>query len=58
MKSELERIEIPGEHDARERAWSILESAFAERQPVENGTRRWRLAVAVAVVAAAVAAVA
>ena len=57
MRSLLERIEIPGEHEARERAWSVLESAFAERAPAERRTRRWRPAVAIAVVTAALAAV-
>lgn len=57
MRPELERIEIPGEHDARERARSVLESAFAERVPAERRTRRWRPAFAIAIVAAALAAV-
>jgi hypothetical protein len=57
VKAELERIEIPGEHDARERAWSVLESAFTDRVPAERRTRRWRPAVAIAIVAAALAAV-
>ena len=57
MKHELERIEVPGEHEARERAWSVLEFAFAERQPVERRARIVRPAIAVAVVVAALAAV-
>jgi hypothetical protein len=57
VKAELERIEIPGEHEARDRAWSVLEPAFAERLPVERPRHRWRPAVAVAVVAAALAAI-
>jgi hypothetical protein len=57
VRPELERIEIPGEHDARERARSVLESAFAERVPAERRTRRWRPAFAIAIVAAALAAV-
>lgn len=57
MRAELERIAIPGEHEARERAWSVLESAFAEREPAERRAHRWRPAVAIAVVAAALAAV-
>ena len=56
MRRELERIELPDEHDARERAWSVVQSAFAERQPVERPSRRLRPAVALAVVLAAVAA--
>ena len=33
MKRRLEWIEIPGEHDARERAWRVVSAAFAEREP-------------------------
>ena len=57
MNAELERIEIPGEHEARERAWSVFESAFAERLPVERRRHTWWPAVAVAVVVAALAAI-
>jgi hypothetical protein len=57
VKADLERIEIPGEHEARVRAWSVLESAFAERVPVERRTRMLRPAVVIAVVAATLAAV-
>jgi hypothetical protein len=58
VKSDLERIEIPGEHEARERAWSVVSAAFAEHGPrAERPTRRLRLALAVAILAAAVAAV-
>lgn len=56
MKRELERIEIPDEHDARERAWAVAQSAFAERAPLERRPRHLRVAVACAVLAAAVAA--
>jgi hypothetical protein len=57
VKPELERIEIPGEHEARERTWSALGSAFAERQPVQRRPRMVRPAIAVAVIVAALAAV-
>ena len=57
MRRELESIEIPGEHEARERTWTVLQSAFAERQPVERRSSMLRPAIAVAVVVAAVAAV-
>jgi hypothetical protein len=57
MKRELERIEIPGEHDARERAWTVLQAAFAEREP-QPRRRSLRplvlVAAAVALLAAAV----
>jgi hypothetical protein len=56
VKRELERIEIPGEHDAREHAWALVQSAFAERTAVERRARHLRpvfaLAVGLAVVAA------
>ena len=57
MKHELESIEIPGEHEARERSWSVLESAFREREPVEHDRRRLRLLVVVALAVAVRAAV-
>jgi hypothetical protein len=57
VRTELERIEIPGEYGARDRAWSVLEPAFAERDPVARHRRMWRPAVAIAVVVAAAAAV-
>jgi hypothetical protein len=58
VRHELERIEIPGEHDARERAWAVVSTAFSERQPLVSSPRMWRPAVAIAVVAAVAAAVA
>ena len=57
MKHELESIEIPGEHEARERSWSVLESAFREREPVEHDRRRLRPLVVVALAVAVLAAV-
>ena len=57
MRRELEQIEIPGEHESRERTWSVVSAAFAERRRVEPPPRRLRLAVAAAVVVAALAAV-
>ena len=56
MRRELERIEIPGEHAARIRTWAVVETAFAERQPVERRTRRLRPALALAVALAVLAA--
>ena len=56
MKRELEQIEIPGEHDARERALAVVRSAFSERDPVVPERHRLRLAVVIAVAAAVVAA--
>ncbi|MEX2613361.1 MAG: hypothetical protein WD380_07275, partial [Gaiellaceae bacterium] len=48
MKDELERIEIPGEHAARERAWAVVRTAFVERQPVSRPSR-WPRVAAVAI---------
>lgn len=56
MKNDLERIEIPSEHHARERAWAVVQAAFASQPPVERRTRRLRPALALAVVLAVVAA--
>ena len=49
MKRELERIEIPGEHEARERTWQLVSVAFGERTPAARRPAR-RLAPALAVV--------
>jgi hypothetical protein len=57
VKHELESIEIPGEHEARERSWSVLQSAFEEREPVAHGRRMLRPLVVVAVAMAVLAAV-
>ena len=57
MKRELERIDIPGEHDARARTWETVRAAFETRERVTWPRRHARsLALsgaAVAVVAAA-----
>jgi len=52
VKRELEHVEIPGEHEARERAWRVVSAAFAEREPLPAPARR-RLAPALALVAVA-----
>jgi WD40 repeat protein len=57
VKRDLERIEIPGEHDARERTWATVRAAFAAREPSERKTRLLRPALALAVGLAVVAAV-
>ena len=49
MKRELERIEIPEEHEARERAWAVVQAAFAEHEPQPH-RRSWKPAVAVVTV--------
>ena len=54
MRRELERIEIPGEHEARESALALVRAAFAEReaQP-RRRPRRPLLALAAALAALA-----
>ena len=54
MRKDLERIEIPGEHEARERAWQVVQSAFAEREP-QPRRRSWKPIAAVALAVAVVA---
>lgn len=50
----LDRVEIPGEHEARERSWAVVSAAFAERDPAPR-RRSWKplAAVAAGLVAAA-----
>jgi hypothetical protein len=57
VKRELERVAIPGEHDARERTWAVVASAFAEREPVLRRSQ-WPRVAAVAIALAALAAAA
>jgi hypothetical protein len=57
VKRDLERIEIPGEHDARERTWTVVSAAFSERQPLERTRRMLRPTIAIAFAIAALAAV-
>lgn len=45
MRNELEQIDIPAEHEARQRTWSVARSAFAERQPVPRASQWRRVAV-------------
>jgi outer membrane protein assembly factor BamB len=55
VRSELERIEIPAEHDARLRTWAVVRAAYTEREPVQ---RRRSLLVPAFVAAAVLAVVA
>lgn len=57
LRRELERIDIPGEHDARVRAWEVLGAAFQRRELVPR-RRSLRPMLAVAAVVAVVAAAA
>jgi hypothetical protein len=54
VRKELERIEIPEEHEARERTWAVVRAAFAERD-VRPQRRSWKPAAALALGAAVVA---
>jgi hypothetical protein len=57
VRDELGRVEIPGEHAARERAWTVVSEAFSEREPTRRPSH-WPRVAAVAVALAAVAAAA
>lgn len=48
-------MEIPGEHEARERTWAVVQAAFADRQPVARPVRRLVPAIALLVALAVVA---
>src|SRR5207249_10763758 len=58
VKRELQRIEIPGEYDARRRTWEVVRRAYLAREQVSWPRRHARelgfAAAAVALVAAAV----
>lgn len=54
MKKELERLEIPGENDARERSRAVVQAAFAEREP-QPRRRSWKPAAAIAIALVALA---
>lgn len=50
LRERLDELRPPGEAEARERAWAVVEAAYAERSPVTPPRRRRRL-VAVALAA-------
>lgn len=54
MRTELERIEIPDEHEARERSWAVVATAFAEREP-QPRRRSWKPVAAIAIALVALA---
>jgi hypothetical protein len=56
MKREMERIEIPGEHEARVRTWEVVRAAFAEREPVPRRALLVRPVLVLAALAAVAAA--
>jgi WD40 repeat protein len=55
LRRALQAVELPDEHEARERAWALVAAAFAERepQPRQHPRRAAALALAVALVLAA-----
>jgi hypothetical protein len=54
VRKELERIEIPDEHEARERSWAVVQAAFADREP-QPQRRSWKPAAAIAIAVVALA---
>jgi outer membrane protein assembly factor BamB len=56
LRRELERLDVPGEHEARERAWSLVQGAYAEREPQPRGPSFLRPVLVAAALAAIVAA--
>lgn len=50
----LEDVEVPGEHEARERAWTVVQAAFAQLEP-QPQPRSWKPIAAVAVALVALA---
>jgi Tol biopolymer transport system component len=54
VRRELERIEIPDEHESRERSWTVISAAFTEREPHAR-RRSWKPVVAIAVALVVVA---
>jgi dipeptidyl aminopeptidase/acylaminoacyl peptidase len=56
VRGELERIEIPGEHEARARALELARAAFAEREPAPARTSFVRPLLVAAALAALLAA--
>jgi hypothetical protein len=53
VKDELERVEIPGEDEARAHTWAVVEAAYGERQPAPRPSH-WPRVAAVALAVAAV----
>jgi hypothetical protein len=54
VRRELEQIEIPGEHEARERSLAVVLAAFAEREPTPR-RRSWKPVAAIAIALVALA---
>jgi hypothetical protein len=56
VRRDLERIDIPGEHEARTRAWEVVRAAYDEREPVPRAHPFVRPLLVAATLAALVAA--
>jgi hypothetical protein len=56
VRAALLAVHVPDELDAQRRTWAVVDAAYAEREPAPVRTRRLRLVVAFAVLAALVAA--
>lgn len=54
MRKELERLDVPGEHEARERSWAVVQAAFRVREP-QPRRRSWKPAAAIAIALVALA---
>ena len=54
MKRELEQLQLPGEHEARERSLAVVRAAYAEHEP-QPRRRSWKPLAAVAVALVGVA---
>jgi len=57
VRRELDSIEIPGEHEARERTWAVVSVALAEREPTPRQSHWPRIAVIAVALLALLAAV-
>jgi hypothetical protein len=55
VRDELERVEIPGEEEAQERTWAVVESAFEERTPAPRRSQWPKVAVVAVALAALLA---
>jgi WD40 repeat protein len=56
VRKDLERIEVPDEHEARVRSWDVVRTAFEEREPARPA-RPWKPLVVLVAAAAVLAAV-
>jgi hypothetical protein len=57
VKRRLEHVEIPGEHEARERSWAVVRAAWEQREPAPRQRPLVRPALALAVLLAVAGAI-